>query len=151
MRIPLLLLALLVAAPLASAQDISAVPTYGDVRLDEGFMPDPHTTDLTAGGSVEVSIPGCSYGHVAEAPDVDFYYTSSGGSDLFIYAVSGDDTTILVNTPDGSWTCDDDSYGDGDPIAVIRNAPAGLYNIWVGTYSDGLSDARLMISEVDPR
>lgn len=144
-------LALLLAAPLTAAQDVSADPTYGDVFLDEGFTPDPHATGLLAGGSVEVDLPGCSYGTVSDAPDVDLYYTTSGGSDLYIYAVSGDDTTILVNTPDGAWTCDDDSYGDGDPIVVIRDAPAGLYDIWVGTYGDDLAEATLFISEVDPR
>ena len=151
MRTSLALLALLLTAPLASAQDVSADPTYGDVSLDEGFMPDPHTTSLMAGGSVEVDLPGCSYGAVAEAPDVDLYYTTSGDSDLYIYAVSGEDTTILVNTPSGSWTCDDDSYGDGDPIVVIRSAEAGLYDIWVGTYGDDMAEAKLFISEVDPR
>ena len=151
MRSLLFLAALALLAVPAQAQDVSADPTYGDVRLAEGFTPDPHVTELMAGGSTEVDLPGCTYGSVANAPDVDLYYTTSGGSDLYIYAVSGDDTTILVNTPNGTWVCDDDSYGDGDPIVVIRDAPAGLYDIWVGTYGDDMADATLYISEIDPR
>jgi hypothetical protein len=47
--------------------------------------------------------------------------------------------------------CDDDGYGDGDPIVVIPAAEAGLYNIWVGTYQDDMASANLYISEEDPR
>ena len=138
-------------APLAASQDPGLPPAYGDVRLDEGFLPDPHETDLTAGGTLEPAVEGCAFGYVAEAPDVDLYYSTSGASDLYIYAVSGDDTTLLVNLPDGSWVCDDDSYGDGDPLIVIPAAPDGLYDIWVGTYGEDLAETTLYLSEVDPR
>ena len=147
--LPLALLAL--AAVPALAQDPGAEPLYGDVRLEEGFPNDPYDIEVTAGGTEEVSERGCNYGFVAEAPDVDLYYTTSGSSTLYIYAVSSEDTTILVNLPDGSWACDDDSYGDGDPILVIPGADAGLYDIWVGTYGDDLVEATLFISEIDPR
>lgn len=153
MRISLLSVLVLgfLLAPQVQAQDIAATPTYGDVRLDGGFMPDPHTVNLTAGGSIAVDVPGCNYGHVANAPDVDFYYNGSGGRTLYIYAVSGSDTTILINRADGSWLCDDDGFGDGDPIVVIPNARSGLYNIWVGTYGTDTAPATLYISEIDPR
>ncbi|MEL6612041.1 MAG: peptidase S1, partial [Bacteroidota bacterium] len=67
-------LALLLVPVTVSAQNVAASPTYGDVRLTEGFRPDPHTTRLTAGGSIEVNKGACTYGFVAEAPDVDLYY-----------------------------------------------------------------------------
>ncbi|WP_412061551.1 peptidase S1 [Rubrivirga sp. IMCC45206] len=151
MRFLLALALLAFAASPALAQDVGADPNFGDVRLDEGFPDDPFVIELVAGGTVEPAVRGCSYGSITEAPDVDLYYTSSGSSALYIYAVSGDDTTILVNLPDGNWVCDDDSYDDGDPIVVIRGADAGLYNIWVGTYGDSPADATLFISEIDPR
>jgi hypothetical protein len=135
----------------AKAQNISATPTYGNVRLSGGFLPDPHIVQLTAGGAVEVARGSCDYGHVANAPDIDFYYDGNGSRTLYIYAVSDSDTMLLVNRPNGSWTCDDDSYGDLDPIVVIRNAPSGLYNIWVGTYGSTTAPAMLYISEIDPR
>ena len=128
-----------------------AQPTFGRVELTGGFRPDPHPVSLRAGGSIEVEISGCSYGYVAEAPDVDLYYTASGGRDLYIYVDAADDATLLVNRPDGTWVCDDDSYEGTNPILVIPKAPGGLYDIWVGTYSDDLTDATLYISEVDPR
>ncbi|MDX1439417.1 MAG: hypothetical protein R3284_05895 [Rubricoccaceae bacterium] len=138
-------------ATTASAQSISAEPTYGSVSLDEGFLPDPHSTSLTAGGSIEVNKGSCSYGYVANAPDVDLYYTSSGGSNLYVYVRGDDDTTLLINTPSGQWVCNDDGLGGSNPVVVLPGADGGLYNIWVGTYGDDLTSATLYISEVDPR
>ncbi len=140
-----------VSAESAVAQDPGADAAYGTVRLEEGFVPDPNETSLTAGGSIEVDKGRCSYGYVANAPDVDLYYVTSGGSDLYIYVRSGDDTTLLIHTPDGSWNCDDDDLGDMNPVVIIRNAPSGLYDIWVGTYGDDLASATVYISEIDPR
>lgn len=153
MRFSLLAIAAIcfVLVPTTQAQDISADPTYGNVRLDGGFMPDPHVVELTAGGSVSVNVGGCTYGKVANAPDVDFYYNGNEQRTLYITATAGDDTTLLINTPNGSWICDDDSFGNRNPILVIRNAPSGLYNIWVGTYGDDMAPATLRISEIDPR
>ena len=149
MRLLIAALALVLAAPLAQAQDLSQDPTYGTVSLRAGFMPDPHTTTLTAGGGTAVSISGCN-GTVAQAPDVNLQWRG-GSSTLYIYATSGSDTTLLVNLPNGNWRCDDDSYGDGDPLVIIQNAPSGLYNIWSGTYGGGTAAANVMISEIDPR
>jgi len=143
-------LTLACAAP-SHAQRVSDPPTYGDVRLAGGFMPDPHLTRLTAGGGVAVNKGSCTYGRVAEAPDVDLYYDGNGARTLYIYAVASEDVTLLVNLPDGTWVCDDDSYGDRDPILVIPKADSGLYNVWVGTYGTDSAPARLYISEIDPR
>jgi hypothetical protein len=143
-------LVLFVATP-AFAQDWQLDPTFGSVELEEGFLPDPHEVTLTAGGSTTPGVSGCDYGMIAEAPDFDLYYESTGSSTLYIYAISGSDTTILVNTPGQNWVCDDDSYGDGDPLVIIQNADGGLYDIWVGTYGEDTAEATLFISEVDPR
>lgn len=139
------------SAPVASAQDWSAQPTYETVNLARGFMPDPWSRTLTAGGGTEVEISGCSFGYVANAPDVDLQYESTGGATLYIYVRSDDDTTLLINMPDGSWRCDDDDFGNRNPIVIIPNAPGGLYDIWVGTYGDDMTSATLYISEIDPR
>jgi hypothetical protein len=152
MRISLLAaLGLLAAVPAVQAQNWEAEPTYGSVELSEGFLPDPYEVSLTAGGSLVPAIEGCDFGNIAEAPDFDLYYETSGGATLYIYAVSGADATILVNTPDETWVCDDDSYGEGDPLVVIPEALGGLYDIWVGTYDGEPTEAILYISEVDPR
>ncbi|HWO87946.1 MAG TPA: hypothetical protein VNL98_02220 [Gemmatimonadales bacterium] len=135
----------------ATAQSPNAPATYGEVQLSGGFMPDPHTRSLTAGGSVSPSIQGCSYGRVANAPDYKLHYSAGGGRTLYFYATSGSDVTLLINMPDGSWRCDDDGLGGNNPLVVIPNAPSGRYDIWVGTYGQSTAPAQLMISEIDPR
>jgi len=135
----------------SGAPDVTASPTFGDVHLTAGFTPDPHIVELRAGGSLEVEVGSCTYGYVANAPDVDLYFDAAGGGNLYIYVESDDDTTLLINRPDGTWLCDDDGYGSLNPIVEVPKAGSGLYDIWVGTYGDDLTDARLHISEVDPR
>ncbi len=140
----------LVAAGPVAAQDISGSPTYGDVNLTHGFIPDPHSVSLAAGGSIDVSdsIGGACRGMVANAPDVNLYYTA-GSFSLYISVTSDADTTLVVNSPDGQWYCDDDTTGF-DPAVVFTNPQSGLYNVWVGTYSSsaGLPDATLHFSEL---
>jgi len=139
------------AAGASFAQDPSAPPTYGDVNLDAGFSPDPYSVDIAAGGSIDAgqSLGGNCRGTLASAPDVDLYYTS-GAFPLYVSATSDTDTTLVINTPDGTWHCNDDHTGF-DPAVTFSNPLSGLYNIWVGTYSAsaGLPDATVHISELD--
>ena len=78
----------------------------------------------------------------------DVTYTA-GDFDLYISATADRDATLIVNAPDGSWWCDDDSAGDLNPGLVFDNPQSGRYDIWVGTYSEGpAADATLHISEL---
>ena len=65
------------------------------------------------------------------------YYNA--GSMPLIFSVSSDvDTTLVVNAPNGSWHCDDDSGVNGSNPQVRFDSPqSGQYDIWVGTYSSG--------------
>jgi len=135
----------------AAAQNWQAAPTFGTATLSAGFMPDPHTTLVQAGGSDEVALvdPSCT-GYINEsAPDLDLNYVS-GGSDLFIYARGDADVTLLVLDPSGEWHCNDDWEGT-DPLVAFFNPEDGNYNIWVGTFFPGeLEPVQVMISEIDP-
>lgn len=149
-----LLLAGMVAASSVQAQpNWAETPVYGTANLESGFTPDPWTQDLQAGGGGEASdnlASGCRGFINFSAPDVDLNY-ESGNFSLYIYADSDSDTTLVVNAPDGSWHCDDDS-GDGlNPMVTFRKPQRGNYNIWVGVYSNAeLQPATLNISELDP-
>ena len=137
----------------AAAQNWQAAPTFGTATLSAGFMPDPHTTFIQAGGSDEVALvdPAAATGPAAtsvneSAPDLDLNYVS-GGSDLFIYARGDADVTLLVLDPSGEWHCNDDWEGT-DPLVAFFNPEDGNYNIWVGTFAPGdLESAVLQISE----
>lgn len=120
----------------AVAQDMSANPTFGQVRLSEGFPNDPYSVELVAGGEIDASRlgNGC-VGRIARAPDYRLTYQTSGNLPLTIVAVSQGDTTLVINDPNGNWRCDDDSGGDLNPGVMFRNPQSGVYDIWVGTIS----------------
>ena len=112
----------------AAAQNYSLAPTFGSTNLAANFQPDPHRVSLTAGGNIDVStrVSGC-LGFVADAPQ---------------------DTTLVINAPDGSWYCDDDTRGL-DPVVQFPNPMSGQYDIWVGTWSNSsFPSAVLNISEI---
>lgn len=150
----LLLVGMVAASSVQAQPNWAGTPVYGTANLESGFTPDPWTRNMQAGGGGEVNdslASGCRGYINFNAPDVDLNYRS-GNFNLYIYAESSSDTTLVVNAPDGSWHCDDDS-GDGlDPMLTFRNPQSGNYNIWVGVYSNAeLQPATLNISELDPR
>jgi hypothetical protein len=127
---------------------------YGSVALDEGFTPDPYVlSNVSAGGSIDVAVESCTYGYVPDAPQVAVRYATSGGSDLYMFVESSEDTTLLVQLDDGRWFCNDDGYTDSNPVVSITDAPAGQYSIWIGTYGEASSGvgSTLYVSEKDPR
>ncbi|MBN4053420.1 FHA domain-containing protein [Haliea sp. AH-315-K21] len=135
----------------AFSQDVTLSPNYETINLDEGFLPDPQLFELIAGGDVDASnVDYSCYGYVSEAPDYRLNY-AAGSSGLGIYTNSESDTTLLINTPDGEWICDDDNLYLENLNAgyFFENPLPGEYNIWVGTYSesDSFTEALLAITE----
>ena len=120
MKLRLLAAALLAAAaPTVSlAQDASLTANFGEISLSSGFTPDPYRVSVQAGGSVDgARLPGACTGMISQAPDFELTY-QAGSLPLVFRTVSSEDTTLIINGPDGRWHCDDDSYGDGD--AMVR-------------------------------
>ncbi len=114
--------------------------------LTAGFVPDPHQKSITPGGSVDASYLGTDAndnncrGYATSAPDYKVVYTSGTASLLrFYYLADEGDTTLIINAPNGSWYCGDDSYGTPDPSIDFENPASGRYDIWVGTYTAGAS------------
>lgn len=136
------------AAP-AVAQDMSQNPTYGTVNLRTGFTPDPNVVRVDSGGSINAqSINSSCAGFIANAPDVRLNFTA-GSLPLILSVASDADTTLVVNLPDGTWVCDDDSGNGDNPSLRFDHAQSGQYDIWVGTYgSTDNAAAQLNISEV---
>ncbi|MCL4675345.1 MAG: peptidase S1 [Pararhodobacter sp.] len=120
----------------ARAQNWQLSPSYGSVTLSAGFLPDPRTRTVRAGGdnhfSGSQSCPGG--GWFANAPDYRLNYRA-GGYSLSIYVAAPGDTMLLVNDPNAQWYCDDDSYGNRNPMIRFANPSSGQYDIWVGTYN----------------
>ncbi|WP_420470897.1 peptidase S1 [Brevundimonas sp. FT23042] len=143
-----LTLALACMAGSAAAQDAGRTATYGEIRLSAGFTPDPYTVNVQAGGNVNGSnLPGACTGYISTAPDFEVTY-SAGSFPLVFRTLSSEDTTLIINGPDGRWYCDDDSYGDGDAEVRFSRPQSGTYDIWVGKFgSGGTAPARLLITE----
>ncbi len=146
---PLLLSALLAATPVAAlaCPNWQGTPTYGDVQLSAGFLPDPHTVSLVAGGPNDLTKCGVGgAGFVATDPDYDVYWSDATGS-LTFSVTSAQDTVLLINAPDGSWLYNDDTNGL-NPVIVVNKPQEGLYDVWVGSYDPtGYADAQLSVSE----
>lgn len=122
---------------------INDEPLYGTVQLSAFFMPDPNTTEVIAGGNVDVSsaLAGTSCtGYAAGAPDIRMHF-SGNSAGLKVYFVAEDlnqDATLIVNTPDGSWHCNDDAHGGTlNPLVDIGDGGEGRYDIWIGSYRAG--------------
>jgi hypothetical protein len=150
-----ILLALAVAAASVSAGVASACPnwqagpSFGQINLNAGFLPDPYVRNITAGGRYDLA--GCFGsngwgGSVASAPDFDLYW-SGASSQLTIGVNSGHDTVLLINAPDGQWYYADDSSGI-NPAITFYNPQQGLYDIWIGAYGGGRGlPGQLIITE----
>ncbi|WP_300545081.1 peptidase S1 [Maricaulis sp.] len=137
-------------AGVSAAQDWSQNPTFGQTTLSAGFAPDPYSVSITAGGDIDASsaLGGACRGMIANAPDYRLHY-NAGSLPLYIGARSNADTTIVVNAPDGSWYCNDDTNGL-NPQVSWGTPQSGQYDIWVGTYGSGsgLAQSTLTISEL---
>ncbi|MEM6956750.1 MAG: hypothetical protein AAF645_13735, partial [Myxococcota bacterium] len=106
------------------------------ITLSTGFSPDPQTMTGTAGGFRDVSeigAPADCVGQVSVGPNAVLNLTADFPS-LTIMANSADDTTLVVQQPDGSFLCNDDFEGYNP--AVQGAFSAGEYKVWVGTFSE---------------
>lgn len=143
-------LALAAAALPAAAQDFNAEPNFGTINLTSGFQPDPQVISVQSGGSINIQnqAPNCR-GFISNAPDVRLYF-DAGSLPLILSVAARSDTTLVVNAPDGSWYCDDDSGTTGlNPRVQFNNPQSGRYEIWIGTYANAsLQPAQLNISEL---
>lgn len=130
--------------------DFTQPAIFGNASLRTGFQPDPYRIDIVSGGVHRASSvrSGCA-GWVAGAPDFQLEF-AAGSLPLIISAASDSDTTLLVNDPNGNWHCDDDGGNAGlNPALTFNNAASGVYDIWIGSYSEGNNaSATLSISEL---
>ncbi len=144
-------LLVLAAAAFVGAQNFNADPLYGSLTLSSGFSPDPSTVTVTAGGTTNASTLGLPAGCVgmiaAEQPDVRVNYTAGDVFPLSFKVENAVDTTLLVNAPDASWHCNDDTNGT-NPLVRFDNPQSGQYDIWVGTYGTDTASVVLQVTEL---
>ena len=125
---------------------------FGRRDLSPGFQPDPINVNVVSGGGIDARNlglgPGC-VGFVTRQPDYIFNLRGPSAH-LRLYVTGQGDTTLLVNTGAGRWVCNDDSYGGTNPTVDINNAPAGQYDVWIGSYrADQQIRGQLHITELN--
>ena len=118
--------------------NFSLPANYGSTSLTSGFVPDPFTTAITSGGNVDVSYlgGGCT-GFATSAPDFSVNYTAGAFPLLRFYFVGSSDTTMIINSPSGSYTCVDDSFNTLNPTIDFNSPSPGRYDIWIGSFATG--------------
>jgi hypothetical protein len=121
-----------------AALDFSLDANYGTFDVTTGFTPDPWMQSVTSGGSADASAaPVNCRGYAATKPDVQVnWHGTSSFLRIFFDAPAGQDTTLIVNDPDGVWHCGDDEYAP-NPAIDITSPSEGAYDIWVGSYVAG--------------
>jgi len=111
--------------------------TTTNVALRTGFMPDPHTVNVVAGGTARAMDmdPSCR-GYLPAVPQVTFN-AGTDFSNLRVLANGGTtDTTLVIRQPDGTYRCDDDG-GEGLQPQVGGAWGPGTYQVYVGVYQSG--------------
>jgi hypothetical protein len=126
-------------APVATL-NFSLPPIFGSTSLTSGFVPDPFTVGITAGGPANVSYlgGGCT-GFATSAPSFSVNYTSGAFPTLRFYFIGSGDTTMIINAPNGSFFCVDDSFGTLNPTIDFNSPSGGRYDVWIGTFASGSS------------
>ena len=154
-RMTIAILLSLIWASLCSAQGIlnpAGAPRYGSHALAPGFAPTPARHDALSGGDINVkslNLGDNCLGYAASDPDFLIELTSDFRRITFLIA-SAEDTTLIINLPNGNWACNDDTNGL-NPALVFHNAPPGGYRIWIGSYAAETNDESVLyISEAGP-
>ena len=139
--------------PTGDELDYSLQPNFGSEDLSSGFSPDPFSAHVVSGGPIDASyLGGDCRGFATAAPDYDITFTAGDLSLLRFYFVAdtADDTTIIINAPDGSWHCNDDATGTIDPQYDFEDPASGLYDIWIGSYeSDASVSGTFYVTELE--
>lgn len=126
---------------------------FGAHELTTGFLPDPATYDVVSGGDLDAADAGtdagCS-GWVTAQPDVIVSFTEMSGFLRFAFRASDDgDATLVINDGNGNWHCNDDAVGL-NPMVDLADAPAGQYDIWIGSYESGANvQGQLLVTELE--
>jgi len=155
MRLATGIAALLIGTAAAMAQCPEVGKPAKAFTITEGFPVDPNVHNVTAGGNLNLgkcpSVPG--QGWITKLPDfVVNYKTKNNRPSAFTLTFriqSAADTVLLINGPNGRWHFDDDGGKRLDAKLSFRNAAPGRYDIWVGTYSNKLAKAKLVVTELE--
>ncbi|MCB9630810.1 MAG: hypothetical protein H6721_01455 [Sandaracinus sp.] len=112
-----------VPQPVGTPTSAAGGSNFGTIALNPGFVPDPHTARGTSGGAIDANTlnPTCR-GWISQQPDHLFVAQGAFSNLRFLVNGAGQDTTLVVQRPDGSYMCNDDTEGrdPSSPVASCR-------------------------------
>jgi hypothetical protein len=117
----------------------SLPPVFGSSALTSGFVPDPFMVNVNvSNGPANASYlgGGCG-GYTTSAPSFSVNYTSGAFPKLRFYAVTTGDSVLIINTPGGSYVCNDDSFGTVNPTLDFDSPSSGRYDVWIASKGPG--------------
>jgi hypothetical protein len=122
------------------------VLTGPTITTNQALIDDGYLLELTAGG--ERVFDNCP-GYFGQARQLVIEYQPYRGIDeIRIVATSDDDTTLRVTVNDQRAYCDDDGFGDADPLVVIPVSDlrsGDELTVQVGSYEQAYTDAVLAV------
>ncbi len=114
---------------------ITEQKAYVTLDIQAGNPLDPFIVSVNGGGAFDASTLGgdCS-GYVNFQPVARIDW--EGKADLAkIFFYSDHDPTLIIQSPDGEFHCNDDASNLLlDPSVSFENPADGIYNIWIGSY-----------------
>lgn len=133
-----------------TALDYALDASYGNEEATAGFPGDPLAFPMTSGGPVDVSyVDAACRGFAAAAPDLQFSW-DGGGNLLRFFFVGNGDAALVINAPDASWHCNDDSNGGLNPTVDFATPADGTYDIWVASVGSGAAiPGTLYVTELE--
>lgn len=136
------------AAPAAAQQCPDWTQNGVTVTTDAETAWVPQSYPLTAGGGVDLSLCGTvpGFGYVTAAPNFTITYDARNtGHDLDFRVESQCDTVMLINDAGAGWHYNDDEDGTLNPRLRLAAASSGIYDVWVGSYSQQACAATLVL------
>jgi hypothetical protein len=108
---------------------------YLTLDMQAGFALDPFLVSLNGGGELDASTldPAC-VGYINDKPVLTANWEGAVDS-LRIFFYSDNDSTLVIQGPDGAYLCADDVDENVLDAEVVAEQPAtGIYKVWVGSY-----------------
>lgn len=114
------------------------------------------TTISGQSGRVQVSDAtqngaGCA-GYAAAAPSINIYWVRENlrqSERLRVFYVSLDEASLIIRKPDGTWVCNDDSFGTSNPTIDIERPRTGSYSIWIASESSSQSLSGILYATLE--
>ncbi|MGB7442127.1 MAG: hypothetical protein WA919_13730 [Coleofasciculaceae cyanobacterium] len=137
-------LATFLIAVLSSTPALSEDSNFGEVSLAPGFPPGSvqvvgHTGGnypLTSIANRDSNNKPC-YGYGDETPDHIIVLEQNFSNFSLLVNSGGENTTLVVKSPDGKFYCGDDTGPSEDASVRGLDLSAGTYKVWVGSVEAG--------------